>query len=322
MLERVTITGADNSVAPSELALLSKKYPFVEWGILVSKKSIGQNRFPSLDWIKELGEIYRSNPDMQLSCHVCGRWVNEILETGDVDERTGFNFDMFDRVQLNTHGRVHESTIEAYKKLARFKHEYIFQYDTKNSHLIELAEKFNVKHSALFDVSGGNGILPKKWEAAKANCQFGYAGGLSPDNLEEQIPKILSASGGESIWIDMETYVRSDDDTKFDLEKVDKCLEIASKYVSDETSQKSITDRLWNSLYSVLNDPENPNHISKEEYNAETKSIFHSLAVAIPTIFHNEMTKGNLSALEVNHIANRLIVEEAIGQAFSKGAKK
>jgi hypothetical protein len=68
----------------------------------------------------------------------------------------------------------------------------------------------------------------------------GYAGGLGPDNLEEQIPRILEAASYKGfskeiqegdIWIDMETKVRSDQDRQFDLEKVEHCLEIAAPHI-------------------------------------------------------------------------------------------
>ena len=36
-LTRVTITGADDSVEPRALAELSEAFPFVEWGLLMSK---------------------------------------------------------------------------------------------------------------------------------------------------------------------------------------------------------------------------------------------------------------------------------------------
>jgi len=51
MITKVTITGPDDSIDPSELISLNNKYPFVEWGILVSQKHFGANRFPSMEYI-------------------------------------------------------------------------------------------------------------------------------------------------------------------------------------------------------------------------------------------------------------------------------
>ena len=54
----VTVTGADNSIRPEELVPIAKDYPFVEFGILLSKKQQGGKRFPSRDWLEELLELF------------------------------------------------------------------------------------------------------------------------------------------------------------------------------------------------------------------------------------------------------------------------
>jgi len=57
-LDRVTITGADNSVENMhEIFDLSQQFPFVEWGILVSHSSVGKPRFPSLMWIETFKHV-------------------------------------------------------------------------------------------------------------------------------------------------------------------------------------------------------------------------------------------------------------------------
>ena len=43
-----------------------------------------------------------------------------------------------------------------------------------------------------------------------------YAGGLGPDNLEEELKRIEEVAGDRTIWIDMETKVRSDGDRIFE----------------------------------------------------------------------------------------------------------
>ena len=70
---KVTMTGADDSINPNELIEISKKYPFVEWGILVSRNSQGSNRFPSLQWMDKLHELNTVN--LLLSCHLCGTYI-------------------------------------------------------------------------------------------------------------------------------------------------------------------------------------------------------------------------------------------------------
>lgn len=65
MLERVTITGADDSTDISQLVELSQEFPFVEWGILVSRRSEGGPRFPSREWIDAEPRIYSP----RTTCH-------------------------------------------------------------------------------------------------------------------------------------------------------------------------------------------------------------------------------------------------------------
>jgi hypothetical protein len=49
-LDCVTVTGADDSVNPIDLTVHAARFPFLEFGILLSKKQIGSTRFPSLEW--------------------------------------------------------------------------------------------------------------------------------------------------------------------------------------------------------------------------------------------------------------------------------
>lgn len=68
----------------------------------------------------------------------------------------------------------------------------------------------------LQDRSGGRGALETEWFAPdelcrKAGAAIGYAGGLSPSNIAEQLPRIAEAAGGMAFWIDCESGVRTDD---------------------------------------------------------------------------------------------------------------
>ena len=76
MLKIVTVTGADDSVNPVSLLDLSERYPFVEWGILLSKSGVGNSRFPSYEWLEDLGKVNRSvsvGANFKLSAHIYGK---------------------------------------------------------------------------------------------------------------------------------------------------------------------------------------------------------------------------------------------------------
>lgn len=227
----MTITGADNSIKPQELCELTYRFPFVEWGILVSKKQYGNNRFPSKDWIKKL--VYEVHESTQLSCHLCGQFVKDILIGKDnAQQDLGELWNFFNRVQINTQGIPHAYFAEKLSAILVPGKEYIFQYDNQNAEILEAAINSGAKCSTLFDLSHGAGVLPSKWPLPFPNIKCGYAGGLSPENLNTQIQLIESKVGNTEIWIDMETHVRSNNDMLFDLKKVEKCLKIASKYIN------------------------------------------------------------------------------------------
>lgn len=238
MITTVTITGADDSVAPQKLVDISAQYPFVEWGILVSRKSIGKPRFPSADWMSKLADLKIANPRLKLSMHLCGAYVREFL-VGDgkfiTDELQRIH-PMFQRIQLNTHGEPHEWNADAVSMFMRvMRQTFILQYDNVNTDLLETLRKnfpevTNIE--TLFDMSHGAGIAPSEWPKHLDFVRCGYAGGLGPDNLEREMLRIQDASFQKDVWIDMETKVRTADDSALDIRKVLECLNIASKYVS------------------------------------------------------------------------------------------
>lgn len=228
MITKVTITGADDSITPAELMLLGEEFPFVEWGILFSNQ-FGNPRFPSLEWIDDLLEI--ATNETNLSLHLCGRYVRDLL-LGNDHFSQDIPVNCFKRIQINTHGRTHTTAGFLAEVLRKYPDvQWIFQYDNVNTRFIDLLKGSDINHAALFDLSHGAGLLPSKWpDPLRVPC--GYAGGLSPDNLIDQIHKIEEKAGSAEIWIDMETHVRSNMDQKFDLQKVRKCLEISANHIA------------------------------------------------------------------------------------------
>ena len=109
-------------------------------------------------------------------------------------------------------------------------YQYIFQLDDVNNSILAIARQAGINAVPLFDLSGGAGQLPQAWPRADV-AYSGYAGGLSPENVIEQLKKIEEAAWGHRIWVDVETHVRSADDQTFDLDKVRAFLEAVKLWV-------------------------------------------------------------------------------------------
>ncbi len=232
----VTITGADDSIRPEQLIHIMNRFPFVEFGILLAKKQQGGRRFPSWDWLEGLCAASLHNP-LALSGHICGNWVRDLCvgEPTFLDD-IGYLFAMFRRFQLNFHGEPHEVDIQKFGRLLekRFSgKQVIFQMDgNPGNHQIFASTRafFDVDAHPLFDSSGGCGKLPGEWPRPIGRY-CGYAGGLSPANVQEELEKISQVTAGSPFWIDTETRVRSNSDKLFDLDKVWLFLETVKPWV-------------------------------------------------------------------------------------------
>ncbi|MEK7503745.1 MAG: hypothetical protein AAB577_02050 [Patescibacteria group bacterium] len=230
----VTVTGADDSVRPEELISIAREYPFVEFGILLSKTQQGGKRFPSKDWLEELYIVWRQER-FALSGHLCGAWVRNLcLGMPTFFDEFGYMSKMFGRFQLNFHAenhRVNDRKFAALIKQYLPSTPIIFQLDGANEKIFfAMSKSLGIRTFPLFDQSGGIGLLPKEWPYQFPNKYCGYAGGLSPDNLQREMERISKVASGP-IWIDAETLLRSQDDKVFDLEKVRRFLEAAKPWV-------------------------------------------------------------------------------------------
>ncbi len=222
-LKYVSITGADDEVNIEDLNAISDQYPFVEWAILLLPEQEGSSRFPTIDWIKNFTKKYKG---AHKAMHLCGDVFLGFVENdpGVLALMQGFN-----RVQLNlefgdVEGKYDLSALFAQIK-AHPEFEFIIQYTDKNNGLLSLLHDIP-NHAVLFDESAGTGLSPKFWPAPLEGHFCGYAGGINPDNVAQNIDMIAQAAGDYETWIDMESGVRTDD--RFDLEKVRQVLKITA----------------------------------------------------------------------------------------------
>lgn len=214
-LWRVTFTGADDQTSQEEMLKISQEFEFVEWGILFGSKL---DRCPSQEWLAKMPQ------GMNLAAHLCGTFVAAAMNGNFLP------LESFDRIQLNFYKKRLETALncqpllEAIKKL---KQDVIFG---GNFNRVEISpNKLPPNVQILYDTSGGHGVSPKNWPEPVKHIAVGYAGGLRLENLKEQLHKIGEVAKERSVWIDMESGVRTDN--KFDLDKVKRCLEICLEYI-------------------------------------------------------------------------------------------
>jgi hypothetical protein len=219
ILDRVTITGADDSVDPKQLYNISMSYPFVEWGILLYPEKFGKPRYPSKEWINNF--IENKPPWVMSALHICGdKNINEFSW-----HPTDPLYMPFNRIQLNTFFdccnllQIHTITTS----IIHLKdiHDIIIQHNEKNHEYIQYLQnkyKNKIKYSVLFDSSRGNGIEIDHIKQPISNLPCGYAGGISPSNVANVLTKLDILPCSYRTWIDIESGIR--ENNEFNLSKV------------------------------------------------------------------------------------------------------
>ena len=241
MLDRVSLTGADDQVDPGHLVRMSREHPLVEWAILYFPEREGTPRNPSAAWRKQL--IDQQPP--RIAVHLFGEQVfRELL---DRSRRVARLRDLarYDRIQLNVNARARlfsdMEVFTLYRMLLAGGFTVIAQYHEAtqaiiNELLLTVDSDERSRLHVLFDCSKGRGVLPDAWPSPllidSEPLYCGYAGGLGPSVLERQLPSIATAARRANYWIDMETGIRTDN--QFDLDKVARVLQLAHRAVEPE----------------------------------------------------------------------------------------
>lgn len=78
-LRMMGFCGADDSVDPGLLQVLSSKYSWIEWGVLFRPDLEGTPRYPTVNWVEELSKIHFENGGtMKLAAHLCKQRCQEV----------------------------------------------------------------------------------------------------------------------------------------------------------------------------------------------------------------------------------------------------
>ena len=233
----ISFTGADDKTAIFDLLSLSCEYPDIEWGVLYFPEKSGSQRNPSPRWRRDFAEAIGKS---RVAAHLCGKQVFDELLDGRkcgkiIEELLGYH-----RVQVNINARTilfnENDVLNIYERFNEAGINVIMQYHADSIHMIN--KYLHGKSSGhkkqihiLFDGSKGRGKTPEAWPNPllldKELFFCGYAGGLGPETIQTELPKIRAAAGKASYWIDMESGVRTDNE--FDLKKVEQVMKFINQ---------------------------------------------------------------------------------------------
>ena len=221
-LTHITFTGVDDVTDLHRLVDIQKKYPKVEFGVLVSRKwKENGPRFLSPFKTKELRGL-----GLRLSAHLCGSMARDVLHMGGFSNTDDFPeiIDIFSRVQLNVSNYDEPENMSPYILPGPLQEIIIQQAFNHNTFMLcRIASGDCI--SILLDESGGKGIeAPFRMPSYLHNVHVGFAGGINPDNVVAKVQEITSLPHINRFWIDMESGVRTND--RFDLDKVEQVCEL------------------------------------------------------------------------------------------------
>ncbi len=184
---------------------------------------------------------------MTLAAHLCGSRVNDLLDGKDEFISTLYPLG-FRRVQINATAvngvdtsnlaNCVDTLVSIMKKYetGTTTLEFIIQKNDETQPLWEgILQKYDEttlpkNMTMLVDESKGTGVMASSWPVPPDNYDIGYAGGIGPNNISTVIKDVMTVAGGRSIWIDMESSLRtidakSDGKDVFDLNKVFQCID-------------------------------------------------------------------------------------------------
>lgn len=222
-LRFISLTGADDKTNIKDLEILSSKYPLFECAVLIFPESRISDRNPTAGWRKYL---YKSSVKNK-AVHLCGTSINDFAQQKSIIMQ---DIEKVQRVQINLHARwasekLYEQLVKVVQRNPQI--EFITQHNEQNKPYFHYWGNV-ANHSFLFDSSLGKGICPNRWNSPVKNKSCGYAGGLEPDNIVENLCKIFSVVNDELFWIDMESGIRTDN--KFDLQKCEDVLQVSTDW--------------------------------------------------------------------------------------------
>jgi len=245
-LSYITCSDPRNDVPTDALIDLMEIDERVELGIQCDEYSMKKGT-PRHEWFEELlKKTDEKFVEPNLALHINGAWCTDFCNGKIPPEIRGwlaaYNNTTFiqpiRRVQLNIGFNLNEISPEGVADAIVFGggREFIFPLNDDTEPFIRKLYEKTFRFSLLFDASYGAGMSPKKWERPIFyNIPHGYAGGLSPENVAENLAKISKAAGGwvkdDLIWIDAEGQLMKPNSRHFDVDRASAYINAALEFV-------------------------------------------------------------------------------------------
>jgi hypothetical protein len=229
LIERVSLTGADDRTELSRLIDLTARFPCVEWALLYVPHNEGAPRNPMRAW----RDAFFSHLADYSAVHLCGALAFEQLLQGTLPD----DILAAPRLQLNINARKtdfsDEKVLEVFRRALALGPEIILQYHPNSAALIEqfaraTPGKDRERVHILMDASRGTGVAPQGWSRPQRLDKFfvGYAGGIGPENIQAVLRDVSAL--GRPCWVDMESGIRTEN--QFDADKAEAVLRATAEY--------------------------------------------------------------------------------------------
>ena len=234
-LKTIVCSGINENNDIDEAVAFLQKHKNVEYGVQCSPKKAGYHT-PRFDWLKELtAKLNEHKMKNRIALHInegfvvsfCdGRLSDEVADLLNENEAIG-------RLQLNfkitretfASGKIPDIRTLGQTAKTVSAHPIILSASQPNLPFIRKAYHHGLKFDLLFDDSFGEGIMPDTRKPPLFDDVFqGYAGGLSPENVAEELQKISKVAKG-AVFIDAEGKLK--ENGAFSFEKAEKFVQNA-----------------------------------------------------------------------------------------------
>ena len=218
-----------------------KKHKNVEFGVQCSPRKAGYHT-PRFEWLKELlCKLNEQRIENKIALHLNEGFVvsfcdgkvpdeiSDLLGIGGTVGRLQLNF----KIGRETFASGNIPDIKTLEKTMQTvaPHPIILSASQPNLPFIHKAHHQGLRFDVLFDDSFGEGVAPDTRQAPLFDTVFqGYAGGLSPENIGEELAKIRKVANG-AVFIDAEGKLKQDGHF---------CFTKAERFVQNATASQNI----------------------------------------------------------------------------------